>query len=107
MFAWKVKQQLKDQARQLAEPNAQYSGANRRAINLMPVPMMHDGHEIAQTSSIRYHHLLISIEGNQRTCCLKVVSSRKKSRGALLIFRGRVLGSLYGRKNMTQQVMDQ
>lgn len=107
MFSWKAKKQFNEQARELSEPNANYSGANRRAINFMPVPMMHDGHEIAQTSSIRYHHLLISIEGNQRTCCIKVISPKKKARGALLIFRGRVLGSLYGRKNLDHHVFAQ
>jgi hypothetical protein len=107
MFAWKVKQLFRDQARELVAPSNNYSGANRRAINLMPLPPVNDGHEIAQTSNIRFHQLLISIEGNQRSCCLKVISPKKKSRSALLIFRGRVLGSLYGRKAMKDHVFAQ
>jgi hypothetical protein len=102
MFAWKVKQLFQEQARSMSSSN-EYSGANRRAINMMPLPLANDGHEIAQTTTIKFHHLLVSIEGNQRTCCLKIISPKRKSRSALLIFRGRVIGSLYGAKSLDKQ----
>lgn len=104
---WKTKKRFEDQVRAMVSQSTEYSGANRRAINLIPLPIISDGHEIAQTQTVRYHHLLISIEGNQRTCCLKIISPRKKSRSALLIFRGRIVGSLYGRKDLGFQVMQQ
>lgn len=91
----------------MVSQTSEYSGANRRAINLIPLPVISDGHEIAQTQTVRYHHLLISIEGNQRTCCLKIISPRRKSRSAILIFRGRVVGCLYGRKDFGFQIMQQ
>lgn len=107
MMFWKTKKRFEDQVRAMVSQSAQYTGANRRAINLVPLPVVADGHEIAQTQTIRFHHLLVSIEGNQRTCCLKVISTKKKSRSAILIFRGRVVGCLYGRKDLDFQVMQQ
>src|SRR5215470_9812622 len=104
---WKTRKKFEDQVRTMVSQTQAYSGANRRAINLIPLPVISDGHEIAQTQTVRYHHLLISIEGNQRTCCLKIISPRKKSRAAILIFRGRVVGCLYGRKDLGFQVMQQ
>ena len=35
------------------------------------------------------------------------ISPRKKSRSAILIFRGRVVGCLYGRKDIGFQIMQQ
>lgn len=104
---WKTRKRFEDQVRAMVSQSAVYSGANRRAINLVPLPIVSDGHEIAQTQTVRYHQLLVSIEGNQRTCCLKIISPRKKSRSAILIFRGRVLGCLYGRKNLGCQAIQQ
>jgi hypothetical protein len=104
---WKTKKRFEDQVRAMVTHTTGYSGANRRAINLIPLPIVADGHEIAQTQTVRYHHLLISIEGNQRTCCLKIISPKKRSRSALLIFRGRVVGCLYGRRGLDFQVMQQ
>jgi len=107
MFSWKLKKKFEDQVRALVTPSGPYSGANRRAINLIPLPVVTDGHEIAQTNTVKFHQLLISIEGNQRSCCLKIISPKKKSRAALLIFRGRVLGCLYGRKDLDYHVFAQ
>lgn len=98
MLAWKVRNKVQEEIGH-SRPGS-FGGANRRAINLIPLPVSSDGHELAQTKTVRFHQLLISIEGNQRTCVLKVISPKKKSRSALLIFRGRVLGCLYGRRDL-------
>ncbi len=99
MFAWKVKRLVnQDEQRENYAPSSKYSGANRRAINLIPLPVTAEGHELANTTAVKYHHLLVTIEGNQRTCCLKIISPKQKSRAALLIFRGRVVGCLYGKR---------
>ncbi len=104
---WKKVKRFEDQVRVVGVQAVDYAGTNRRAVNLIPLPVASDGHEIAQTQSVRFHHLLVSIEGNLRTCCLKIISPRKKSRSAILIFRGRVVGCLYGRKSLGFQVMQQ
>src|SRR5262249_27081888 len=40
--------------------------------------------------------LLLAIEANKSTGCVKIISNKRKSRGALLIFQGRLLGAMYG-----------
>lgn len=82
------------------------SGTSRRATSLVPFPTNEASHEIAHTSSLRFHQLLITLEGNQRTGVLKIFSPRRRSRSAVLIFRGRVVGSLYGRKNIDYHMLD-
>jgi hypothetical protein len=98
MFAWKLKRLMREEEQELISHSPSYSGANRRAINLIPLPVSSDGHELANTATVKFHHLLVTIEGNQRTCCLKIISPKKRSRAALLIFRGRVVGCLYGKR---------
>lgn len=56
--------------------------------------------DVKDTVAVRFHHLVISLEGGQRSGCLKIESPRAKSRSAVLLYRGRVVGCVYGRKNM-------
>lgn len=76
----------------------------KRAVGLFP-----DSSERPQdpkdTGALRFHHLLISLEGAERTGCLKISSHQNRSRSALLLFRGRVVGAVYGRKYMRGQYL--
>lgn len=74
---------------------------------MVPVAATGSSREIAQTASLRFHQLLVSLEGNQRTGCLRIVSPRSKSRSAILIYRGRVLGCLYGNKKLEYQCIQE
>ncbi len=104
MFAWKEKKGIQETISKLVSAETNGQGANRRAINLVPLPTVRETHEIAQSHRIRYHQLLVSIEAKQSTCCIRVISEASKSRAAILVFRGRVLGCLYGSKFEDQQV---
>ncbi len=104
MFAWKEKQRLKDNGQRLSSFDGPRNGNNRRAIGLLPLPGVGQRHEISQSNYLRYHQLLISLEGKQSTCCLRIASPNNKSRSAILLFRGRVLGCLYGSKNIDRQL---
>ena len=99
MFAWKEKKGIQETISKLVSAENNGRGANRRAINLVPLPMVRETHEIAHSHRVRYHQLLISIEAKQSTCCIRVISEASKSRAAILVFRGRVLGCLYGSKS--------
>lgn len=77
----------------------------RRAVGLVPESHAQAMHEIRDTLAIRFHHLLISLEGSQRTGCLKITSPLRKSRSAILLFRGRVVGCIYGQKSMRGQYL--
>ncbi len=78
--------------------------ACNRAVALFPETAGRK-QEIKDTVSIRFHHLLISLEGAERTGCLKITGHTSKARSAVLLFRGRVLGCVYGRKNMRGQYL--
>jgi hypothetical protein len=91
-------------AEKLCDVGVQSDGLNRRATGLMPMPTSKENHEILLAGSIRYTNLLLSIESRQTSCCLRVVSPSKKSRCAILIYHGRVMGCIYGRKGLEQQL---
>lgn len=61
--------------------------------------------DIKETVAVRFHHLVVGLEGSQRTGCLKIESPRTKSRSAVLLYKGRVVGCVYGRKNMVCQYL--
>lgn len=79
---------------------ANRAGASRRATSMIPLAASGTTHEVAHTGAVRFHQLLISLEGNQRTGCLRIISPKRKSRSAILIYKGRVVGCLYGCKKM-------
>ncbi|MBI4533956.1 MAG: hypothetical protein HY711_08405 [Candidatus Melainabacteria bacterium] len=106
MFAWAIKLKAKDKTHELSTSSSQYTLASRRAINLVPIPLDLDAEDIIKTSLVKYHHLLVSTEGKQRTCVLKIISPKKKSRAALVIFRGRVVGCLYGKRDLGGHCLD-
>jgi hypothetical protein len=87
--------------------HANRAGASRRATSMIPLAATGTTHEIAQTGSVRFHQLLISLEGNQRTGCLRIISPRNKSRSAILMYRGRVVGCLYGSRKLDYQCLQQ
>lgn len=107
MFAWKDKKGFQESIAKLVSAESNGKGANRRAINLVPLPVVQERHEISQSHRIRYHQLLVSIEARQSTCCLRVISEHEKSRSAILVFRGRVLGCIYGSKDQGHQIFGQ
>lgn len=63
--------------------------------------------EVQDTLAVRFHHLLVSLEGSERSGCLKIESARTRSRSAILLYRGRVVGCIYGRKSMVCQHLAQ
>lgn len=84
-----------------------FMGPNRRAIGLLPEPSEQRGTNMPTDTSTHRQRLLVAVEANQNTCCVKVVSERQKSRAAILVFRGRVLGTIYGSINVREKLFDQ
>jgi hypothetical protein len=79
----------------------------KRAVGLFPETAGRRADEIKDTIALKFHHLLVSLEGAERTGCLKISSRYSKSRSALLLFRGRVVGAVYGCKSMRGQYLHQ
>jgi len=107
MYSWRNKKAATttSEVNKTFTERSTFTGANRRAIGLIPVPLDETADKIPLPSSLRYRELLVAIEGKQSTCCLRIISPRKRSRSALLIFRGRVMGCIYGAKNLGRQLM--
>ncbi len=88
------------------KPQAVASDVCKRAIGMFPDSVSREP-DFKDTVTLRFHHLLISLEGAERTGCLKISSHLARSRSALLLFRGRVVGAVYGRKYMRGQYLHQ
>jgi hypothetical protein len=104
MFAWKEKRDTSTKIAKILSGHAETTGANRRAIGLVPVPKEREIHEVNKSNGLKHQQLLVSIEGNHQTCCLRVISPFHKSRAAIMVFRGRVIGCLYGNKRLGHQL---
>lgn len=78
----------------------------KRAIGFFP-DNPSQSQDLRDTVNLRFHHLLVSLEGSERTGCLKITSPYARSRSAILLFRGRVVGCVYGRKHMRGQYLHQ
>lgn len=104
MFAWKEKRDTRTKIAKILSGHEETQGANRRAIGLVPVPKDREIHDVSQSNGLKHQQLLVSIEGNHQTCCLRVISPFHKSRAAIMVFRGRVVGCLYGNKKLGHQL---
>jgi hypothetical protein len=104
MFASQQMRRLQQQHKRSLKVEGSYKGSNRRAVALMPGPALKETQEIPVSDQCKYRQLLLSIEANQSTCCLRITSPKHKSRSAILIFRGRVLSCIYGSKRFGQQL---
>lgn len=104
MFAWKEKRDTSTKIAKILSGHAETTGANRRAIGLVPVPKERECNEVNKSNGLKHQQLLVSIEGNHQTCCLRVISPFHKSRAAIMVFRGRVIGCLYGNKRLGHQL---
>lgn len=48
------------------------------------------------------HAVFCSLAANRSTCCIRISSSKLKSRATIIIFRGRVLSCVYGKRGAQQ-----
>ncbi len=53
------------------------------------------------------HAVFCSLAANKSTCCIKITSSKQKSRATLILFRGRVLSCVYGKRGISQYIFGQ
>jgi hypothetical protein len=104
MSIWKERSSQNEQAQKLREITCNRSGLNKRAIGLFPQPKEHEPVSIDFTTKNKFHTLLIDMEGREETCVMRLISPTHKTRAAVLIFRGRVLGCVYGQLDGPNQV---
>jgi hypothetical protein len=74
----------------------------KRATDLVPPPC-DSGNEAHFTSEEQdLEWLITDIEGGMRTGCVKAICQSRLSRSAVLLFKGRAVGCIYGRKGQTE-----
>lgn len=97
MFIWKERKDQLSELEKVATEQPGLDGINKRAIGLFPQPKEDTPRKVDFVSQIKYHKLLVNMEGQEDTCVMRLISNRNRSRAGVLIFRGRVLGAIYGR----------
>lgn len=81
-----------------------YSGPNRRLSSLVPPSMGDDSESKMQARHLMVREFMLSLAAFERTCCIHVSSQWRRSRAAMLVFRGRILGCIYTRKDLDAPV---
>ncbi|MBC7999219.1 MAG: hypothetical protein IAF58_14815 [Leptolyngbya sp.] len=74
----------------------------RRAIDIVMPPL--SANEVAPLRSGDFDiaKLIVDLEEGGLTGCIKMICDERLSRGALLLFRGRAVGCIYGKKPMVE-----
>lgn len=75
----------------------------RRAIDLVMPPMDADTHTSIDMADSDLEWLITDLEGGMRTGCMKATSEQKLSRSAVLLYRGKAVGCIYGSKSAPEQ----
>lgn len=97
----------RSQRRQNCKVKYTPSLTSRRAVSLFPQPVEGLQKEQMQTTNVNFYKLLIQIEGNQCSGCLQITSPKNRSRSAILVYRGRVIGCSWGQRNIEKQSFGQ
>jgi hypothetical protein len=53
-----------------------------------------------QSRNFNQHAVFCSLAASRSTCCIRISSSKQKSRATLILFRGRVLSCVYGKRGI-------
>lgn len=106
MFVWKEKRSFTAEIAKLRNSQCDAQGYNKRAIGLFPQPKDVAPTNVDLNSQIGFTNFLVQLEGHESTCVVRIISPKGKSRAAVLIFRGRVLGCLWGHDDdLSDQLM--
>lgn len=104
MLVWKEKLAVKEESKNFHAQISTRDGLNRRAMGLIPQAISSNSRKVTEASQLRYHQMLYSLANKQNTCCIKVICPKEKARAAMLVFRGKVLGCVFGRKGSDKQL---
>lgn len=74
----------------------------RRAIDLIMPPVEEDSLKSLRIGDYDIEWLITDLEGGMRTGCVKATCESRMSRAAMLLYRGRAVGCIYGCKSDPQ-----
>jgi hypothetical protein len=72
----------------------------KRATDLIMPPLDESGMSTFKIADYDLEWLITDLEGGMRTGCVKASSEERLSRSAMLLFKGRAVGCIYGCKSM-------
>jgi hypothetical protein len=107
MFASKQIKVFKSHFKTLAPDTAPYKGPSKRATSLMPSIQLGVASDLSSVERADHNRLLLSIEANQKSCCLHIESGRNKSRSAVLVYRGSAISCIYSSKALGSHLFNQ
>jgi hypothetical protein len=73
---------------------------------LAPAAEISEGMTI-NSRNFNQHAVFCSLAASRSTCCIRISSARQKSRATLILFRGRVLSCVYGKRGMLHYTFGQ
>lgn len=74
----------------------------RRAIDIVMPPLSSSSVSPLRSGDYDIGKLITDLEEGQLTGCVKMICDERLSRGALLLYRGRAVGCIYGKKPMVE-----
>ena len=106
MFQSKQVKILRAHFKTLTVDTTAYQGPSKRATNLMPSIKLGAREDLSCVERADHNRLLLSIEAQQKSCCLQIESGRRRSRSAVLVYRGRVISCIYSNKELGQYLFN-
>lgn len=91
-----------EQAFQVWAQSQPVAPKTRRAIDLILPPLDNAGASDINMGEQDLLWLITDLEGGMRTGCIKAVSETRKSRSAALLYKGRVVGCIYGNRDISE-----
>ncbi len=77
-----------------------YSGPNRRLSSLVPPAAQSEDESRMNARHLMVREFMLSLAAFERTCCIHISSQWRRSRASMLVFRGKILGCIYTRKDL-------
>lgn len=81
-----------------------YSGPNRRLSSLVPPAASSEDESRMNARHLMVREFMLSLAAFERTCCIHISSQWRRSRASMLVFRGKILGCIYTRKDLDAPV---
>lgn len=106
MFVWKERRTTQTELQKLNSIDL-YGAQNRRAIGMFPVAANESTRQIQEARATNHGQYFLNLEAREATGCIRIISTKFKSRAGLLILRGKTVGALYGRIDLGEQLFGQ
>lgn len=102
MFGVRTRREIRRLRHLLHTPRVDRS-TRRIDHTIMPI-LDSSARRTAQARNINHHAVLYALEANKSTCCISIANEKQKSRASIVLFRGRILMCVFGRRGMPYHI---